>query len=72
VIAIDTLVLSPTAVLQAPPSDVTGELVEYGKVRGAPLTDVRLTVGAVRSITIVRPPLVPVLPPASVCVAVTV
>jgi hypothetical protein len=40
-------------------------------VRGAPFTLVSVTTGAVVSMTIVCAPLVPVLPPVSVCVAVT-
>jgi hypothetical protein len=71
-IAIETLALSPAAVPHVPPRAVTGAFVEYGNVRGAPLTDVKLTLGAVRSMTIDWPPLVPLLPPMSVCVAVTV
>ena len=71
VIATDTVALSPAAVPQAPPTVVTVALVEYGKVRTVPLTVVSVTTGAVVSTVIVWAPLVPVLPAASVCVAVT-
>jgi hypothetical protein len=43
----------------------------YGKVRGVPFTLVSVTAGAVVSMMIVCAPDVPVLPPLSVCVAVT-
>jgi hypothetical protein len=70
VIAIDTLAVSPAAVPHVPPSAVTGAFVECGKVRGVPFTVVSATVGAVRSMTMFCAPLVPVLPAASVWVAV--
>src|SRR5262249_54338772 len=63
--------LSPETVLQAPPTDVTVTLVEYGKVRATPFTCVSVTTGAVWSIVTVWAPLVPVLPALSACVAVT-
>ena len=45
--------------------------VVNGNVRTVPLTVVRVTTGAVRSTVMALAPLVPVLPAASVWVAVT-
>jgi hypothetical protein len=50
---------------QLPPTVVTGVLRDCGKVAAEPLTVVRVTVGAVRSMVIVFVPLVPVLPAVS-------
>jgi hypothetical protein len=72
VIEIATVALSPAPVEHAPPTDVTEAFVEKGNVRGVPLTVVIVTAGAVTSMTIDCPPLVPVFPALSVCVAVTV
>ena len=52
------------------PSVTVAEVV-YGKVRTAPLTDVSVTSGAAVWTVIALAPLVPVLAPVSVCVAVT-
>ena len=49
VTATDTVGLSPATVPQAPPTDVAVRLVENGKVRAVPLTDVSVTTGGVVS-----------------------
>jgi hypothetical protein len=72
VMAIETVALSPAAVPQLPPSDVTEVFVLYGNVRGVPLTEVKLTAGAAVSMTTVRGALTPVLPSMSVWLAFTV
>ena len=54
----------------APPTVVAVTLIESGNVRAVPLTVVSVTTGSVRSTLIVLAPVVPVLPAASVCVAV--
>ena len=64
--------LTPAAVVHAPPTVVTVALVAYGKVRAVLFTEVSVTVGAAVWIVIVFAPLVPVLVAVSVCVAVTV
>src|SRR5690242_18712294 len=66
-----TVALSPEAVPHAPPTVVTVVEVTNVKVRVTPFTCVSVTAGAVLSTTIVCT-LVPVLPAASVCVAVIV
>jgi hypothetical protein len=71
-IEIATVALSPAAVPHVPPSAVTFAFVEYGNVRGVPLTLVAVTAGAAVSIVIVRGVLVPVLPSVSLWLAVTV
>jgi hypothetical protein len=71
VIAMETVGLSPAAVPHAPDTAATVDAVVYGKVRGVPLTLVSVTAGAVVSMMTVCAPLEPVLPPLSVCVAVT-
>jgi hypothetical protein len=71
VIATATVALSPGAVPQVPPTDVSGALVVYGNVRGAPFAFARLTAGATVSTLIVCGPLDPVFPTLSVCAAVT-
>ena len=69
--ATETDATSPTAAPHVPPTLCTGALVVYGNVRGAPLTLVRVTAGAVLSTVMLCAPLEPVLPPLFVCVAVT-
>jgi hypothetical protein len=71
VIAMVTVALSPGSVPQVPPTAVTFAFVECGKVRGVPFTVVIATAGAPVSMMIVCAPVVPVLPPASVCETVT-
>ena len=63
--------LTPAAVVHAPPTVVTVALVVYGNVRAVPLTVVSVTIGAAVWIVIDFAPVVPVLPAVSVCVAVT-
>ena len=70
VIATLIVAMSPDATPQAPPTVVTETFVEYGNVRTVPLTDVRVTTGAVRSTVTVFVPLVPVFAAASDWVAV--
>jgi hypothetical protein len=72
VIATETVAISPATVPHAPPTEASGALVVYGKVRGLPLTFVNVTMGADTSTLIACAPLVPVLPAVSVWVAVTV
>ena len=45
VTATETVALSPAAVPQAPPTEVTVTLVVNGNVRAVPLTDVSVTTG---------------------------
>ena len=71
VIDTETVVFTPAAVVQAPPTVVTVAFVEYGKVRAVPFTDVSVTTGALVWIVMVLAPLVPTLLAVSVCVAVT-
>ena len=46
VIEIDTVVLTPAAIVHVPPTLVTVAFVVYGKVRAVLFTDVSVTVGA--------------------------
>ena len=55
----------------APPTEVAVTLIESGNVRAVPLTEVRVTIGAVVSTVMALAPLVPVLANVSVWVAVT-
>ena len=68
VIETDTVVLTPAAMVHAPPTFVTVAFVVYGKVRAVPFTDVTVTVGADVWTVIAFAPLVPVLAAVSVCV----
>ena len=71
VIETEIVVLTPAAMVHAPPTLVTVALVMYGNVRAVPLTDVRLTVGAAVWIVIALAPLEPTFVAVSVCVVVT-
>ena len=70
-IAIDTVGLTPAAVVHAPPRVVTVALVESGKVRAVPLTVVIVTTGTTRLMVMDCAPLVPVFAAVSLCDAVT-
>ena len=70
-IATETVVLTPAAVVQAPPRVVTVAFVMNGNVRTVPLTVVRVTVGAAVLTMMFCAPVVPVLVAASVWVTVT-
>ena len=67
----ETVVLTPAAMVHAPPTFVTVAFVVYGKVRAVPFTDVTVTVGADVWTVIAFVPLVPVFAAVSVCVVVT-
>src|SRR3954454_9623204 len=69
-IAIDTVGLTPAAVVHAPPSVVAVAFVMNGNVRAVPFTVATVTTGAAVLMVIDCPPLVPVLVAVSVCVAV--
>src|SRR5262249_8018011 len=66
----ETVAASRIAAPQAPPKFVTTRFVEYGNVRGTPLTFTSVTTGAVLSTMRVWAPDVPVLPDVSDCVTV--
>ena len=68
--AIDTVVLTPAAVVHAPPRVVTVAFVVYGNVRAVPFTCVRVTVGALVFTVIACAPVVPVFVAVSDCVTV--
>ena len=70
-IAIETVGLTPAAVVHVPPSVVTVVLVMNGNVRAVPFTVVIATTGAAVLMVIDCAPLVPVFAAVSVCVAVT-
>ena len=72
VIATDTVVLTPAAMVHVPPTLVTVAFVVYGNVRAVLFTEVRVTVGAAVWTVIDCAPLEPVLPAVSACVVVTV
>ena len=69
--AIETVGLTPAAVVHVPPSVVTVVLVMNGNVRAVPFTVVIATTGAAVLMVIACAPLVPVFAAVSVCVAVT-
>ena len=69
-IAIDTVALTPAAVVQVPPTVVTVALVMKGKVRAVPLIVVTATTGAAVLMVIDCAPLVPVFVAVSVWVVV--
>src|SRR3954464_1063782 len=69
-IAIDTVGLTPAAVVHAPPSVVTVAFVMNGNVRAVPFTVATVTTGAAVLMVIDCAPLVPVFVAVSVCVAV--
>jgi hypothetical protein len=68
----DTVLASPAAVPQVPPTLETAWLLLKGNVRTVPFTRVTATLGAVVSIVMLCAPEVPVLPAVSPCVTVTV
>src|SRR3954469_18147030 len=70
VTAIETVGLTPAAVVQVPPSVVTVVFVMNGNVRAVPLIVVSATTGAAVLMVIDCAPLVPLFVAVSVCVAV--
>ena len=67
-----TVAVSPGAVPHAPPTEVTAAFVTKGNVRAVPFTVVKVTTGDVASMVSDLAPELPVLPAASVCVALSV
>src|SRR3954447_7900970 len=70
-IAIDTVGLTPAAVVHAPPSVVTVAFVMNGNVRAVPLMVPTVTTGAAVLTVIDCAPVAPVFVAVSLCVAVT-